>query len=311
MKTQHLRVLLFATCITATLAAQNRTATGDFQRHDSGDIVAASAAAPQAEPAVSGSWGLDFTSAYYFRGIVQENQGMLGQPHLELTYGLAEQVGPVRNLELRLGTWNSLHDGPSSAGGPGAKTSAWYESDFYLDLSGSLFDKWSASATYLWYSSPNAQFNTAEELLLGVSYDDKALWGEGFGGLQPRAALGFEMKGQADGGGTLGRYLELAVEPEFELGKTGALDWSLSVPVTLGLSAGNYYEHPVTGSNGFLGFFDIGAVASTPLPMIPSRFGPWQMSISLHSLVLGNSTKAMNAGDGVEWIAGLGFSTTF
>ena len=65
-----------------------------------------------------GAFGLSLTNAYYFRGIVQENQGIIAQPHVELGYDLIEpgSTEGLNRLDLRLGSWNSLHsDHPEAA----------------------------------------------------------------------------------------------------------------------------------------------------------------------------------------------------
>ena len=58
-----------------------------------------------------------------------------------------------------------------------------------------------------------------------------------------------------------------------------------------------------------IGFLSLGAVAKTPFPWMPARFGPWQMTLSVEVLFLGNSTEVMNGGDSIELIGGFGMST--
>lgn len=87
-------------------------------------VVAQEQGAP--EKFVSGSMGVDFTTAYFFRGIVQENQGVISQPWVELGYNLHSADEGLKSVDLVFGVWNSLHDGPT--GGAGG---IWYESDFY------------------------------------------------------------------------------------------------------------------------------------------------------------------------------------
>lgn len=309
----HLRFTFLTTVLAASVAAQgNRTTVMSWRSH-SQYAAAVDASAHLQAPAtdsVSGTFGLDFATAYFFRGILQENQGLIGQPHLELDYTLTDGTPneALQNLDFLFGTWNSLHNGPTGSAGNGRKD-AWYEGDFYLGFVATLAERWKLNTVYTWYSSPNGTFNRVEEISFGLAFDDSGTWGEAFPGLQPSALIAIETAGQADGGGQRGTYGQVGVAPSFALGQTGSLDWHLTVPVNVGFSLNNYYEHPTTGRDRPLGFLDIGVAADTPLPFIPSRFGPWTMVVSLHALFLGNATRVINGDDRFELIASLGFST--
>src|SRR5688572_4132182 len=88
---------------------------------------------------VKGSFGIDFTNQYFFRGILQENQGIIAQPWFALGYDLYEDDdgGVVRDVDLTFGLWNSLHDGPTGSTG-----GIWYESDFYTDVAVGVGEQW-------------------------------------------------------------------------------------------------------------------------------------------------------------------------
>ncbi|MGE3174680.1 MAG: hypothetical protein AB7O97_18755 [Planctomycetota bacterium] len=254
----------------------------------------------------AGSWGVDFASQYFFRGIQQENQGVIAQPWLELGYGLYTDDGALRSLDLTFGLWNSLHDGPTGS----ANGAMWYESDFYVGLTGAIGDRVTCGATYTAYHSPNGRFGTVEELALSVGFDDDGLLGETFGGLQPSLVVAFELSGQADGGADLGTYAQLGIEPGFDAGKVGDLELTVSVPVTLGFSLGDYYEF-ATGSEDSLGFVDVGVAVSSPLDFMPSRAGAWDGTLALHFLMLGDNNEALNSGEDSELIVSFGLSTSF
>lgn len=266
---------------------------------------AAGAASPKV---VSGAMGISFTSHYYFRGILQENQGIIAQPWIDVSYGLYEGKDTLRNLGLTFGLWNSLHDGPTGTGGG---TTMWYESDFFIELAAEIGERLSVGATYTSYYGANGVKQNVEELAFSATYnDDKGKFISGLAsGLQPSVVLAFELDGQQDAGapGHLGTYLQLGVEPSFPLGKMGKTDVTLSVPVTMGLSLGDYYEFG--GDDEFLGFFDVGAVASCALPWMPSRLGPWQAELGLHWITLGDSTQDVPGSDSTELILSLGLST--
>lgn len=258
------------------------------------------------ERRASGSFGIDMPTAYFFRGIQYENQGLIAQPHVELSYPLTGAADALPSFDLVLGTWSSFHTGPTGNGGGNA---AWFESDFYLGLSTQLNEQWSTSATYSWYGAPQ-NGTVTEEITFSLAYDDSEVWLQNVGGLQPTFVLGIETKGQADGGNDKGIYAQFGVEPTFALGQTGSLDWTMTVPVTFGVSLLDYYED-AGGSDNFFGFFDVGVDLSTPMAFMPSRLGPWDLSVGLHALFLGDTTEQINDDDGFDWVFSVGVSTTW
>jgi len=272
---------------------------------------AAGAASPKV---VSGEMGLSFTTHYYFRGILQENQGIIAQPWLTLGYGLYEGKDTFKNLGLTFGLWNSLHDGPTGTGGGG---SMWYESDFFIELTADIGERLSVGTTYTSYYGANGLKPNVQEIAFSASYnDDKGKFISGLAsGLQPSVVLAFELDGQQDGGapGNLGIYLQLGVEPSWPLCKLGKTDVTLSVPATMGLSLSDYYEDAGSGDDELFGFLDVGAVASCAIPCMPSRLGPWQAQLGLHWLLLGDSNedRAGTGGDASEMILSFGVSTKF
>ncbi len=259
------------------------------------------------DDSVSGRWGVDLPTAYFYRGIQIENQGVIAQPYTEFTYALHEGEQTVRSVDLVFGTWNSLHEGPTGTGGG---QSAWYEADFYAGLAIGIGARFSASGTYSYYASPNGVSALSEEAIFSVAFDDTDLLGEGFAGLQPNLTFGFETKGQTDGGNDRGTYAQIAIEPSLGLGKAGDFDFTLAVPIAVGFSLGDYYED-ANGKDRAFGFLDIGAVVTTPLPFVPTRFGPWTLSLSVHALFLGSTCEALNGGDDFEVIGAVGLSTIF
>ena len=64
---------------------------------------------------ISFSAGVDFTTEYYFRGIIQEDQGLISQPWMEASIAINEKLG------LTFGIWNSFHDNHTGAAGSGDK----------------------------------------------------------------------------------------------------------------------------------------------------------------------------------------------
>lgn len=253
----------------------------------------------------TGEFGVSFTTQYFLRGIQQEDQGFIAQPWFELRYDVYEGTGDLKDVNLTFGQWNSLHDGPTGSGGT---ESMWYESDFYIGFTGEVGDRLACGITYTSYYHPNGARSNVEELALSAGYDDKGVIETFAGGLQPGVVLAFELDGQMDEGarGNTGIYLQLGIKPSFQFGQ-----FTLDVPVTMGVSLLDYYEDPGTSDDEFLGFLDIGAVISTAIPDLPARMGPWHAEAAVHWMLLGDSNEDRNGGDAGELIFSCGVRTTF
>lgn len=281
---------------------------------------------PKASTGPRGEFGIDFTSQYFFRGILQENQGIIVQPYAELTYDITEKKLKerdkdkdfVRDFEVTFGTWNSLHEHDDANGAGGI----WYESDFYIDVGAKVADNWKLDARYTAYTSPNGsfnafsagRFNTVQEIAFSAHIDDKggrSLLFDFESGLQPHATIAFELDGQRDFGNQKGIYVEAGVEPSFKIGKLGDGDLTFSLPVTIGLSLSDYYESVGGGDSDTFGFLDVGGRLSSPLTFMPPRFGKWNADAALHFLLLGDNTGDFNSNDSSEIIFTFGVSTTF
>lgn len=251
--------------------------------------------------AISFTAGFDITSQYWFRGLAQENQGFIIQPWLDMSVSLIDNDD--FSFSTYIGTWNSVHDNEQSKNPAGTGDGAgWFEADFYI---GGALEIKSMGVTldlsYINLYGPDTGGIFAEEIDLGISYDDSSLWGDSGFALNPYATFAFEINGGSDNGTNQGTYLELGIEPSFTIIE-GSTPIDLAIPVTLGLGLDDYYEdgQAVPGDDTF-GFLDIGAVLSMPLPM-PAEYGSWTASVGAHVIFLG---------DTAETIAGpTGFNTT-
>ena len=245
--------------------------------------------------AVSVAAGIDFSNAYYFRGIIQETEGFIAQPFLEAGITLFEGDGGLQSVSVASGLWNSLHSGPSGSDGPG-DPAMWYETDYYASLGLGFAEGWSADLTYTAYMSPNGTFGTVRELSTGIAYEDEL-------GLAPYANFAFELDGQADGGSNEGTYFEFGVGPGIDLPDSPI---SLSFPVAIGLSLSDYYETGDTSDS--FGFFQFGLAAGIPLPT-PPEYGSWDLSIGANFITFGDALKSLNgADDGFEPVVVIGLS---
>jgi hypothetical protein len=244
----------------------------------------AAPAAAQDDPnpgAITVTGSFDFTNAYMFRGIPQDESGVIMWPAFDLGTALLSSDTGLRSVGVNFGTWNSLHTG--NAGLDGISGQLWYESDFYASVGVGFGGGVSLTALYTAYTSPNGMFSTVKEFAVKIGADDSAYLG-GFA-VKPYALFAFELDteagiGQADGGLNAGRYLELGVSP----GVGWAGGGSLAVPVKVGLSIGDYYETVGVDSNGdpistddSFGFFSVGGIVTIPFSATPTRFGTWNV----------------------------------
>lgn len=258
--------------------------------------------------AVSFSMGVDFTTAYYFRGIFQENQGLIYQPYADATFQLTDA------LSVYLGTWNSIHDNTGSG-----IDDQWFESDFFIGASYAVSECLSVDVAYTWLYGPSVAAEFSQELSFSVAYDDSGLWGDSFDGLQPYFLVAIETSGSSDYGSTLtagsdkGVYYELGIAPSFTVVDSATSPITLTVPLTLGLGS-DYFEIANTSGGDddeTFGFFDIGLDFSMPLSFVPAQFGSWEAAAGVHFLFLGDTNEQYNNGDDFEIIGTFGISMSY
>lgn len=236
----------------------------------------------------------DFTTAYFFRGILQERNGFIWQPSAEIHFNLYDGEGALSSVDLGFGIWNSFQTQKTGAtGGP----TNLYETDYYPMLSiGWADDLLTTSVTYTFYTSPNGAFVTTQEVLLGVGFDDSDLLGPF--AMAPSATFAFETDNTSFGDGEDG-YAEFGVEPSVELGlpmdDAGDYPVTASFPLAVGISLYDYYNDGV--DNDTFGFFSFGLGASVPMAFIPEDFGAWSLGAGINVLVLSDTLKAINSDD--------------
>ncbi len=242
--------------------------------------------------------GFDFANAYFFRGIFQDDTGVVMWPYGDLGFALHSGDGVLKSVGVNIGTWNSLHTGDAGSSGPTGKL--WYESDFYAGATLG-FGSTTVGVTYTAYSSPNQMFGTVKELSFKVAVDDSGLLGAA--AVKPYVLLAQELDGQADGGANEGTYLELGIGPGFSLSKM-----SVTVPVKVGLSLSDYYEG-LTGDETF-GFASVAGVVTVPLTSAPTKFGSWNIHGGVEFLMLGDRNEAV-FGDSSYVIGSIGIGLSY
>lgn len=261
---------------------------------------AAAPPAPTMKPTVTVNLATDFTNAYMFRGIRQDDTKVITWPYGDLLLGW-KPTGAIKSVTFDFGTWNSLHPGAAGSEGPSGKL--WYERDWFTTAAVG-FTGGTVGATYTAYTSPNSGFTTVKELAVKYAVDDSAA---GRAAMAPYALVAFEMDtspqvGQADAGMKAGRYLELGVTPTaFSSGKV-----TLTVPVKVGLSLGGYYETN-EGTAALPDYVDhkFGYLSTSGVVTVPLGAG-----VNVHGGIevqtYGETTKAFNNGDRAKVIGLIG-----
>ncbi|HEY7520477.1 MAG TPA: hypothetical protein VIE36_19485 [Methylomirabilota bacterium] len=257
---------------------------------------------------VSLTAGVDWTTDYYFRGILQEDKDWIVQPYGEISFKLVEGTPTFGNLALTVGTWNSLHGGPTGIDGNNTDPDLWYESDFYTKIGWTFLEDFSSAVIYTAYMSPNDRFGTVQELAFSLGWNDSKILGPF--ALNPSVLVAFEVKGQADAGTSRGVYLQTGIAPGYTFNAKGTYPVTLTVPLLVGLSLSEYYEFG-TGDDDTFGFFQGGVGASVPLAFIPASFGTWTVKGSLSVLHLGDNLRAINNNDRTEVIGTIGLAFTY
>ena len=245
----------------------------------------------------------DFTNAYMFRGLLQDDTRLIMFPFAEARFDLHDDDDGLTDAALRIGSWNSLNTGAAGSEGPSGKL--WYESRFYSTVDFTFGPGITVGGTYTAYPSPNNSFSTVKELAFRVAADERNTFA-GFA-LRPHALVAFELDtspglGQADGGQGAGTYLEFGVAP----GINDAA-FAVSFPVKVGLSLDDYYE--LAGEDHKFGFLSLGAIATLPITRSATS-GAWDVHGGFEFQSLGDTPEAFNGGDQSKLIGiiGVGFS---
>jgi hypothetical protein len=255
-----------------------------------------------ADERVTVAGGLDFRNVYMFRGVRQDDTGVIAWPNAEVGVRLHSGNTGLTSARLRVGTWNSVHSGWAGSDGPSGKR--WYESDIYATVALGFGNAATLNTTYTTYRSPNKMFTTVKEISVTVAIDRVGI---GRAALKPYGLVAFELDtkpgiGQLDGGFKSGRYLELGVSPGYPARRIG-----IAVPVKVGLSLGNYYE--LAGKDRKFGYASVAGLVTVPLGGTANSNG-WNLHGGVEYQLLGDMAKAINNGDGSKTIGsvGVGFS---
>lgn len=251
-------------------------------------LSAPAVAQDEPEDRFSGTFQLDWTNAYFFRGILNEREGIILQPWAELYYSLySSEDGFLRDVSVGGGIWTTWHSERTLA----TEDPQWfYEADYYPIVSLGFAGGVSLTGIYYFYTSPNGAFTTVQELNLKLAWDDS----EAFGAwsMQPWINVAYETENSSLGPAR-GTGIQLGVAPT--LYATESESFTLTAPVEVGLSAEDYYEDS-GGENHFFGYTSVGLSASIPLTFMPEGAGDWSLGLTAKYFFFEHLLEEVNRG---------------
>jgi hypothetical protein len=267
---------------------------------DDGATTAAEAEPEEEESWFSGILQTDFTNAYYFNGILNENQGFIAQPWLELYATLySSDDGLIREAGVGGGVWNSFHEEETLAeNGP----HSLYETDWYPLLWVTFPGDVTLTTYYYFYTSPNGAFHTVEELNFELAWDDSEALGRW--SMKPWINFAVETSGTSLGDHE-GSAVQIGVEPTIWTWEHPTVPVAFTLPLELGLSIDDYYE--LDGEEDTYGYFSFGLAATMELGFVPEDYGSWKVAVSGKGLHFGDVLADVNNGDDLYgvWTASL------
>ena len=278
--------------------------------------------------------GTTVTTAYYFRGYNQEDQGVIVQPFAELGISLFNSKAVEDDTETRYvvnadgsrtpvvvpndtrtkysldataGIWNSVHS--EKTGSRSTGPSNWYESDQYAGITFTTGDL-NIGVLYTFYTYPNGAADTVGEVAFSGGYAIPLSKPADKGDLDVSLGLGIIAAFETfDGNGTEDSYGEVDLTPKLAF-ETGGTDLTLEFPFAVGLSLKDYYSDN-DGSEQFFGYFSVAAVLGVPLPL-PASYGEWSLKGGFQYIYLNaDSVKNTNGGDNSDIVGSVALEISF
>ena len=190
--------------------------------------------------------GIDYVTAYMFRGYNIVDTGYIFQPYANVTRGFLLREDGSRSLDVYGGVWASISEETPGNSGP----RRWNELDLTAGITYNC-GPFSIGLEYLYYNSPADDFDDVNEMAVLFGYEH---W------LSPTIGVYREID---DRGGEQDTYLEFTIEPTLP-SCPAVPKLELTVPIILGTSLDGFYTDS-RGHNEFFGYVSVGLSASYPL----------------------------------------------
>jgi hypothetical protein len=228
---------------------------------------------------------MDFSDNYITpRGLHVEDEGLVVQPLVLLFWKLhAANEGPVRDVTLTTGLWNSFHSHRA-----GVTPSRWNEVDPILGVSMKLKGGWAVDAGTTAFYTPTDSYATSTHLDLKLTYNDSFLGGAS---LNPFVAYWVELNNKSTvvfdpSKAEEGSYLTLGATPLVGLGAAGA---TLEVGAYANFVSSSFYQR-FDGSEGGSGLavLSVSPKVSVPLKFFGVSHGAWTAYAGVSFLHLRN-----------------------
>lgn len=247
---------------------------------------------------ITGDLGVNAVSAYFSRGIVQENQSAIIEPYADLYFKLYEGDGFLNKATLNLGVWDSVHETHTGAI-PGSTTAAWYETDALAGVSLTFLKVLTLTPSYYAFLSPNDAFQTFQGVNVNLALDDTQ-WLGAFA-LHPHFTTLFEISNKAGLGSDKGVYYEVGVAPALPT----FAGLAISFPINVGFGSHGFYA-----GDGF-GYASAAVAASYALPFIPACLGAWSLNGSATYYYLHDNLATVDVGRHNDFVFSGGLGLTF
>jgi hypothetical protein len=256
------------------------------------------------ESRFSGVIQLDTTNAYFFRGILQEREGIIFEPWTELYYNLySSEDGFLRDVTIGGGMWMSWQSERTLA----TEDPQWlYETDYYPLLSLGFANNLTLTTVYYFYTSPNGAFSTTQELNFKLAWDDSDAFGKW--AMAPWVNVAIEMENTSFGADR-GTGLQLGVAPTLYTAENDA--FTLTAPVEAGFSIEDYYENADGSGNHFFGYASVGLLASIPLTFMPEGAGEWSLGLGAKYFIFNEILENANRGKSTYPVGTLSLGVAF
>jgi hypothetical protein len=221
---------------------------------------------------VNGLMAFDFSDNYITpRGLHVEDEGLVAQPLLLVLWKLhTADRGPIADVTLATGVWNSFHSEPS-----GFKPSRWNEIDPILGLTVKFRNGLSVDTSTTAFYTPTDSYATSGHVDFKLTYADS--FRPGFS-VNPYVAYWVELNDKATvvfdpATSSQGSYFTVGATPTFGLGVGGL---TMETPIYANFVSADFYQR-INGTDGGSGLavMSVAPKVNVPLPFLGVTHGAW------------------------------------